>query len=76
MLSPMYDKLFDRGFITFTDDRHLILSDFISPFTWKQLGIKKDTFIKALPMDEKRQEYLQFHRQSVFKGAIDYSIEM
>lgn len=68
ILSPLYDKLFDRGFITFTEKRHIILSDFISPFTWKQLGLKNDCFIKALPMDDKRIEYLQFHHQSVFKG--------
>lgn len=72
MLSPMYDKLFDRGFITFTENRHVILSDFISPFTWKQINIKNDTFIKALPMDDKRIEYLKFHHDSVFKGSFSY----
>lgn len=69
MLSPLYDKLFDRGFITFTENRHLILSEFISPFTWKQLHLKNDTFIKALPMDDKRAEYLKFHHKAVFKGS-------
>ena len=68
-LSPLYDKLFDRGFITFTENRHVHLSNFISPYTWKQIGLKDDTFIKALPMDDKRIEYLKFHRQSVFKGS-------
>lgn len=70
MLSPLYDKLFDRGFITFTDNRHVVLSNFISPYTWKQIGLKNDTFIKALPMDDKRIEYLKFHHQSVFKGSL------
>lgn len=69
ILSPLYDKLFDRGFITFTDNRHVILSECISPYTWKKLGLKNDTFIQALPMDEKRIAYLKFHQQSVFKGA-------
>ncbi len=71
MLSPMFDKLFDKGFITFTENRHVILSDFISAFTWKQIGLKNDTFIKALPMDDKRIQYLEFHHQSVFKGSYD-----
>lgn len=71
ILSPLYDKLFDRGFITFTEDRRVILSEFISPYTWKQIGIKQDTFIKALPMDEKRIDYLKFHHQSVFKGNLN-----
>lgn len=69
ILSPLYDKLFDRGFITFTENRHMRLSEFISPFTWKQLGLKNDTFIKSLPMDEKRIEYLKFHHESVYKGS-------
>ena len=69
MLSPLYDKLFDRGFITFTEKRHIILSEFISPYTWKQIGLKNDTFIKALPMDDKRIGYLKFHHTSVFKGS-------
>ena len=71
ILSPLYDKLFDRGFITFTEKRHVILSEFISPYTWKQIGLKNDTFIKTLPMDDKRIEYLKFHHTSVFKGSFD-----
>jgi len=71
MLSPMFDKLFDRGFITITEDRHVILSEFISPYTWKQIGLKNNTFYNAIPMDDKRIEYLKFHHQSVFKGSFD-----
>jgi predicted restriction endonuclease len=71
ILSPLYDKLFDRGFITFTENRHVILSEFISPYTWKQIGLKNNTFIKTLVMDDKRAEYLKFHHMSVFKGSLD-----
>ncbi len=71
MLSPLYDKLFDRGFITFTANRHMILSEYISKHTWDLLGVKNNAFIQALPIDEKRKEYLKFHHQSVFKGSID-----
>lgn len=71
MLSPLFDKLFDRGYITFTEKRHIILSEVISPYTWKQIGLKNDDFIKALPMDDKRIEYLIFHRQSIFKGRFE-----
>lgn len=71
MLSPLYDKLFDRGFITFTEGRRVILSDFISPYNWKKIGLKNNTFINALPMDDRRIAYLNFHHESVFKGAYD-----
>ena len=68
ILSPLYDKLFDRGFITFTEDRHMIISEAISPYTWKLLNIKNDIFIQELPMDDKRIEYLNFHHDNVFNG--------
>ena len=71
ILSPMYDKLFDRGFITFTNDRHIKLSPFLSPLTWKQIGLKDNAFVQALPMDEKRAEYLKFHQENVFKGNFE-----
>lgn len=69
MLSPMFDKLFDQGFITFTEERHVIRSEYISPRTWKIINLKNDAFLKTLPMDEKRIEYLRFHHESVFKGS-------
>lgn len=69
ILSPLYDKLFDKGFITFTQNKHLILSEFISNYTWKQLNLKNDTYIEMLPMDDKRIKYLDFHHKSVFKGS-------
>lgn len=72
ILSPLYDRLFDRGFITFTPERHVILSEFISSFTWRQINIKNNAFIKALPMDDRRVEYLKFHHQSVFKGVYPF----
>ena len=72
ILSPLYDKLFDRGFITFTENKHVILSEFISPYTWKQIGLQNNKFIQALPMDDKRKEYLKFHHQSVFKGHYEF----
>ena len=74
ILSPLYDKLFDKGFITFTDERHMIVSEAISNYTWKLLNIKNDAFIQELPMDEKRKKYLDFHRKAVFKGRLDNKI--
>ena len=69
MLTPLYDKLFDKGFITFTETRHVILSEFLSPLTWRQLKLKSNMYLPSLPMDDRRAAYLQFHQQSVFKGS-------
>lgn len=71
MLSPMFDKLFDKGFITFTDDKRIKLSAFISNATWKLINIKNNDYIQWLPINDKRKDYLRFHREAVFKGSID-----
>lgn len=68
MLSPLYDKLFDRGFMTFTDERHVMISNWLSPKNQKRIGINNDQFVQLLPMDEERKKYLAYHRDCVFKG--------
>lgn len=68
ILSPLYDKLFDRGLMTFTEDRRIILSNWLSPKNKERLGVKDGQFIQMLPLDDARQSYMQFHRKSVFKG--------
>lgn len=68
ILSPLYDRLFDRGFMTFTEDRKIVLSNWISPANKRRLGIVDGQFIQMLPLDDKRQAYMDFHRASVFKG--------
>lgn len=68
MLSPLYDKLFDRGFMTFTEDRKIVLSNWLSPANRKRLGVTDGQFVQRLPLDEDRKVYMQFHRSSVFKG--------
>ncbi|MBR5085501.1 MAG: HNH endonuclease [Muribaculaceae bacterium] len=68
ILSPLYDRLFDRGFITFTDDRRMHISNWLSPQNIRRCGLTDNSFIQLLPLDEKRCEYLAYHRESVFKG--------
>lgn len=68
MLSPLYDKLFDRGLMTFTQDRRIVLSNWISPKNKERIGIKEGQFIQMLPLDEEREAYMKFHRSAVFKG--------
>lgn len=68
MLTPLYDKLFDKGFITFTEDKHMHVSNWLSPKNCKRLGLKDDVYIQHLPMDEARKAYLKYHREFVFKG--------
>lgn len=68
MLSPLYDRLFDRGLITFSSDRKLHVSNWISPKNVERMNLQEGKFYQQLPMDEERAYYLDYHREFVFKG--------
>jgi len=63
LLSPLYDKLFDKGFITFNDDGSMVISKSIN----KVIGLLKlnpDT--KLLKVYNSNKEYLNYHRDKIF----------
>lgn len=69
-LSPTYDVLFDRGFISFENDGSLLVSPFISPMNQKRLDIKEGKQIQvSLFLDDERTRYLEYHRENIFKGV-------
>ncbi len=66
MLTPTFDRLFDRGFLSFTDDKKTILSPFLSNMTYSKLGISDNKIISHLPIDG-REKYLEYHRNEILK---------
>lgn len=66
-LTPTYDKLFDRGFISFTDDKRMMVSPWLSPMNQRRLNIYDGKSVPHLPMDTKRKSYMVYHRKHVFK---------
>lgn len=67
-LSPLYDKLFDKGFITFSDEKELIISQWLSPDARTKLKLNKIKKVNELPLDDERKQYLDYHRKFVFRG--------
>lgn len=67
-LSPLYDRLFDQGFITFDEKKRLQVSNWLSPANQKHCQISKGAYIQPLPLDDEREAYLKYHRQFVFRG--------
>lgn len=68
-LSPMFDRLFDQGYITFTEDRRIKLSCWLSNNTYKKIGIEDGKRYALLPFDEpKRLQYMEYHQNVIFKG--------
>ncbi len=66
LLSPLFDKLFDKGFITFGDDGSLIISEWLSAANQNRIDFTYDT--NDLLLTPKRKAYLKFHRENVFKS--------
>jgi putative restriction endonuclease len=62
MLTPTYDRLFDQGFISFTDDRKVILSPWIPKTIYAQLRLFDGKRIPHLPISG-REVYMEHHRR-------------
>ena len=68
ILSPLYDKLLDRGYITFSNDKRVSISNWLSRQVKERIGIKENQLFQFLPMNDSRARYLEYHRNMVFKG--------
>ena len=67
LLSPHVDHLFDRGFISFSDDGDLLVSPVVDPQDIHRLGISAAvTQAPCGPFSEKTKGYLKYHRDVVF----------
>jgi hypothetical protein len=63
LLLPTYDKLFDQGYISFTNEGSILISKAISRNSYKALGLSKDL---KIVVTHKNLPYLQFHREYIF----------
>lgn len=66
MLTPTFDYLFDKGFMSFTNDKKTILSPFLSKMTYSKIGISDNKSFPFLPT-EGRESYLEYHRTEILK---------
>lgn len=66
LLSATLDALFDSGLITFDNTGQLIISSLMDTEECRKLGIVPNTSLMETPTI-KMQNYLQFHREMVFK---------
>jgi hypothetical protein len=65
LLSPHIDHLFDRGYISFTNDGDLLVSKHLNPVVLGAWGLTGS--IKRKPFDAKQCVYLEYHRNHVFE---------
>lgn len=65
IFSPTIDKLFDKGLITFENNKQIIVSPSFSSKNIGKTGIEVGKKYIKLPT-ENRLNYLEFHRENVF----------
>ena len=65
LLCPNADKLFDKGFISFTDDGDLLVSSQMEKSLLESLGIDPQKNVGDFAKEQKY--YLKHHRKHVFK---------
>jgi predicted restriction endonuclease len=65
LLSPHLDKLFDKGFISFSELGEILISSSEVGIILKKWGI--DTNINIGGFNRKQKEYLDYHRQKIFQ---------
>ena len=62
LLLPTLDKLFDKGYISFSNNGSILISKLLS--NYDILGINEDMKIK---IQEEHAKYLNYHRNEIFK---------
>ena len=67
MFTPTIDLLFNDGYISFTDDKKMLVSSWLSEDICKKLDIVPNVKYKELPTVG-REFYLEYHREKIFKN--------
>ena len=66
LLTPSIDHLFDRGFITFSDDGELIVSPIADELSLNRMGVKTDRPVHVGAFNSDQQYFLDYHREEIF----------
>lgn len=67
LLSPLYDKLFDIGLISFSKDMKIIVSNQMNKEDVLKIGFDRDRIYLPSPSKELRVN-MEYHRDNIFKG--------
>lgn len=67
LLSSLYDRLFDQGFITFDNNSNIVFSHWLSESNKEKLLLNSYTRINC-DFSQKTISYLDFHRHHIFRG--------
>ena len=71
LLCPNLHVVFDLGYISFDNEKRLLISPYLRKDTRKRLGIEIGKIYNDLPFNHDRLINIQYHRDNVFK-KIDF----
>jgi len=74
LLTPHIDRLFDRGYISFTDDGEMLISPRMDTGQLGRLGVSTNPPSKVGGFRPEQQTYLAYHRDNVFLGSHAVSV--
>ena len=66
--TPTADALFDKGFISFDDLGHLLVSSTLPKKISELLGLRAIENTPVIPVSKRRAQYLDYHRKHCFRG--------
>ena len=69
LMTPDVDRLFDRGFVTFDDDGRIRVSPRLPRTDLSAMGVDASTSVGEFT--QQQQQYLAYHRASVFMRPVD-----
>lgn len=66
MLTPSIDHLFDRGFISFSNDGRVLISPVAHKESLAKMGVATDRSIDVGDFRPRQRAFLEYHRDAVF----------
>ncbi|WP_417201461.1 HNH endonuclease [Bizionia sp.] len=67
MFTPSFDLLFDKGFISFTNDKKVIFSSQLDKETFDKVGLTADKETLPTLAVNGRENYLEYHRTKILR---------
>ena len=68
LLLPQYDRLFDRGYITFDGDGRVVFSDALPSELVPKLGVRDEDRLRFV--NDQHRPFFEYHRRSVFITSV------
>lgn len=67
LLTRHVDHLFDKGFISFSDEGTILQSESINQITINQLGLSEKLETTILKLNNEQKAFMEYHREFIFR---------